>query len=247
MPTRHSILGVAVDDVTEAQAVDVIGGFIASRQPHQVVTLNPEFVMSALQDRQVMRILNNASLSTADGTGILWAARVLGFPLQARVTGVALVERLAAAGALRGWRFFLLGSAPGVAEHAARVLQQRYRGLQIAGTYAGTPTLADESIIAAQIADTGTDILLVAYGHPNQELWIARNQARLGVPVAMGVGGTFDELAGTVPLAPAWMQRFGIKWLWRLITQPARYRRIYTAVVRFPLAVLRARYMGRNA
>lgn len=238
MAARHYILGVPVDDVTEHQAVDIIGDFVAQRTPQQVVTLNPEFVMSAQQDRQVHRVLNGAALSTADGTGILWAAKLGGFPLRERVTGVALVERIAARAATTGWRLFLLGSAPGVAERAGRVLQRRYPGLQIAGAYAGTPTLADESIIAHQLADTATDILLVAYGHPNQELWIARNQARLGIPVAIGVGGTFDELTGTVPAAPAWMHRFGVKWLWRLLTQPSRYHRIFTAVVRFPVAVL---------
>ena len=238
MPARHYILDVAVDDVTETQAVDIIGGFIAARTPHQVVTLNPEFVMSAQQDHHVMQLLNAASLATADGTGILWAARLLGFPLKERVTGVALVERLAARAAQTGWRIFLLGAAPGIAERAAAVLQQRYPGLRVAGCYAGTPSISDEAAIAAALADTQTDILLVAYGHPKQETWIARNQAKLGIPVAIGVGGTFDELAGTVPLAPAWMHRIGMKWLWRLFIQPERYQRIFTAVVRFPVAVL---------
>ncbi len=240
MTQRIFILGVPVDDVTEVEAVTHIDAFIRNGAPHQVVTLNPEFIMSAQADTRIMRILNLASLSTPDGTGVMWAARYLGSPLRERVTGVALVDRLAATAARRGWRIFFLGAAPGVAEGAAKQLQKRYPRLIVAGCYAGSPQIADESHIHAQIQGTQTDILLVAYGHPAQELWIARNQPVLGIPVAIGVGGTFDELTGAVKPAPEWMHELGIKWLWRVLLQPTRLRRIVTAVIKFPLAVIRA-------
>jgi N-acetylglucosaminyldiphosphoundecaprenol N-acetyl-beta-D-mannosaminyltransferase len=109
----------------------------------------------------------------------------------------------------------------------------------IAGCYAGSPRPEDEPAIHERILAAKPDILLVAYGAPAQELWIARNQPLLGVPAAIGVGGTFDYLAGHVPRAPRWMRRLGLEWLFRLIRQPWRWRRIWTAVVSFPLAVWR--------
>jgi len=248
VPERHSqrisILGVPVDDVTESESVTIIHGFIQSGTTHQVITVNPEFIMSAQTNSTVLRVLQSAHLSTPDGSGILWAARYLGHPLRERVTGVALVELLASAAARHGWSMFFLGSAPGVADRAARILQHRHPTLRVSGYYAGSPSLDDEAHIRSIIAATQTDILLVAYGHPAQELWIHRNQQLLAIPVAIGIGGTFDELTGAVPPAPIWMHRLGIKWLWRLLIQPSRIGRIFTAVVRFPLAVIRA---GRSS
>ena len=245
IPQRVSILGVTVDDVTEDEAVRVIDGLIRNGGVHQVVTINPEFVMEALRDSQVRKVLNSASLATPDGIGILWASRVLkGLPIRERVTGVALVERLAKQSVIRGWRIFFLGSAPGVAEKAAQTLRHRYAGLQVAGCYAGSPSLIEEPYVRSQISDANPDILLVAYGHPAQDMWIARNQPFLNVPVAIGIGGTFDEIAGIVPLAPLWMHKLGLKWLFRLIVQPQRINRIFTAVVRFPIRVLRERLFG---
>lgn len=238
---RIYILGVPIDDVTEDEAVKYIDTLMNDGKLHQVVTVNPEFVMEAQRDQRFMQVLNNASLATADGMGILMAARWIGTPIRERVTGVALVERLAKQAAIRRWRIFFLGSAPGVAEKAAQVLRHRYAGLQIAGAYAGSPSIIEEPFVRQQILDANPDILLVAYGHPAQDLWIARNQSLLNVRLAIGVGGTFDEITGLVPQAPAWMHAIGLKWLWRLIKQPWRYKRIATAVISFPLAVLRSR------
>jgi N-acetylglucosaminyldiphosphoundecaprenol N-acetyl-beta-D-mannosaminyltransferase len=238
---RIYILGVPIDDVTENEAVKYIDTLMNDGKLHQVVTVNPEFVMEAQRDPRFMQVLNDASLATADGTGILLAARWLGTPIRERVTGVALVERLAKQAVIRGWRIFFLGAAPGVAEKAAQVLRHRYAGLQVAGAYAGSPSIIEEPFVRQQVLDANPDILLVAYGHPAQDLWIARNQELLNVRLAIGVGGTFDELIGLVPQAPIWMHKIGLKWLWRLIKQPWRYKRIMTAVIKFPLAVLRSR------
>ena len=240
LPNRISMLGVGVDDVTVDEAIRLIDGMLAKGGIYQIATINPEFVMQAQQDARVRQVLNAAALATPDGVGILWAARRLGKPLRGRVTGVELVERIAKLAAVRGWRVYFLGAAPGVAEKAAQTLRHRYAGLAVAGCYAGSPSIIEEPFVRNQVADASPDILLVAYGHPAQELWIARNQALLGVPIAIGVGGTFDELAGIVAPAPRWMERVGLKWLWRLIQQPSRINRILTATVRFPLAILRS-------
>lgn len=235
---RIRILGIAIDNITEDEAVERIAGFIDERGPHHVVTVNPEFVMEARRHSAFRRVLQAADLATPDGAGLLLAARLQDQRFHERVTGIELTERLAAEAARRGWRMFLLGAAPGVAEQAAAVLAARHPGLVIAGCYAGSPRPDDEPHIRAMIAAAQPDVLLVAYGHPRQDLWIARNQPLMRVPVAIGVGGTFDEIAGVVPRAPAWLHRLGLKWVYRLYLQPWRWRRIMVAVPLFLLAVL---------
>jgi N-acetylglucosaminyldiphosphoundecaprenol N-acetyl-beta-D-mannosaminyltransferase len=203
------------------------------------VTVNPEFVMAARHNGAFRRVLAAADIATPDGFGLLLVARLRGTRFRARVTGVALVERIAAAAAERGWSLFFLGAAPGVAELTAAALQRAHPHLKIAGCYAGSPHPAEETAIRARIAAAQPDILLVAYGHPAQELWIARNQPLLQVPVAIGVGGVFDYLAGVVPRAPVWMRHAGLEWLYRLARQPERWRRILVAVPLFLWAALR--------
>jgi N-acetylglucosaminyldiphosphoundecaprenol N-acetyl-beta-D-mannosaminyltransferase len=238
---RLSILGVAIDDVTEEQALARIATFITAGGPHQIVTVNPEFVMEARHNVAFRATLAAADLATPDGIGLLLVARWRGTPLRGRVTGVELTNLVAAEGARRGWSVFLLGAAPGVAERAAAALQARYSGLRIAGCYAGSPGPEDEPGIRSLILAARPDVLLVAYGHPAQDLWIARNQPHVRVPVAIGVGGVFDYLAGVAPRAPGWMRRLGLEWLYRLARQPRRWRRILTAVPLFLWAALRER------
>lgn len=233
-----TILGVGVDNSTEDEALAQIAAWIRTGEPHQIVTVNPEFVIEARRNAAFRRVLAAADLATADGFGIMLAARINGTPLRSRVTGIGLSRRIAQQAARSGWRLFLLGAAPGIAEKAAAILEAENPGLQIAGCYAGSPNPTQEQGIRARIAATQPDILLVAYGHPAQDMWIARNQPLLRIPVAIGVGGTFDEITGVVPSAPAWMQRMGLKWLYRLLSQPQRWRRIVNAVPVFLVLVL---------
>ena len=241
---RIRILGIAVDNVVETEAIERIAGFVSENRPHQIVTVNPEFVMEARHNSAFRRVLAAADLATPDGFGLLLAARLRGDAFRGRVTGVALAALIAARAAERGWSLFLLGAAPGVAERAAAALQRNHPGLRIAGCYAGSPRRDQEPGIRARIIAAQPTVLLVAYGHPAQELWIARNQPLLRVPVAIGVGGVFDYLAGETPRAPAWMRRSGLEWLYRLIRQPRRWRRILVAVPLFLWAALRE---GRRA
>lgn len=224
--TTTTILGIPVDHVSVADAVDHVAAMISDGRLHQVATVNPEFVMTAQRNAPFRVVLQHADLCVADGVGLLLAARWQHQPLPGRVTGTGLVLGLAERAQQEGWRFFLLGAAPGVAETAATALQRRFPRLQIAGCYAGSPQLADASAIIARVTAAQPHILLVAYGAPTQELWIAQYQPQLHVPVAIGVGGLLDFLAGRVPRAPRWMQRLGIEWLFRLIRQPWRWRRM---------------------
>lgn len=225
-PQRVSILGVGIHDVTEEEAVDWVERFIQEGGPHQVVTVNPEFVMEARRNPAFRQVLNEADLAVPDGVGILWAGWLLGRPFRGRVPGVELTLNLAERAAKRGYRLFLLGAAPGVAEEAAGRLKERYPGLTIAGTYAGSPDPAEEEDIGARIRAASPHILLVAYGAPRQDLWLKRNLSRLGVAVGIGVGGTLDYISGRVRRAPAWMRRWGLEWLYRLFRQPWRWRRM---------------------
>jgi N-acetylglucosaminyldiphosphoundecaprenol N-acetyl-beta-D-mannosaminyltransferase len=238
-PARITILGIPVDNITEDEAMQRIAAFLEAGGPHHVVTVNPEFIMEAQHNALFRSVLHAANLATPDGFGLLLAARWLGTPLRGRATGVALVQRIAALAAARGYRLFLLGAAPGVAEEAAAVLRARHPRLHIVGCFAGTPHPRHEPFLRQIIAATRPDVLFVAYGHPRQDLWIARNQPALRVPLAMGVGGVYDYLSGRVPLAPAWVRRIGLEWLYRLARQPRRWRRILVAVPLFLWAVLR--------
>ncbi|MCE5259178.1 MAG: WecB/TagA/CpsF family glycosyltransferase [Chloroflexi bacterium] len=228
------ILGVRVDDITTEETLSQLEHFIQEGGPHQVATVNPEFVMAAQHNTVFCVTINEADLALPDGSGLLWASRVLGKPLRERVTGSDTVPLIARLAAQKGYRLFLLGAAPGVAEAAAGVLQAQNPGLVIAGTFAGSPRPEDEDAIIARIRLAAPDLLFVAYGAPNQDLWIRRNKERLGVAVCMGVGGTLDYIAGIVPRAPNWMRRSGLEWLYRLIRQPWRWRRM----IRLPLFTL---------
>lgn len=223
---RIELLGLLVDDVTMAEAVDQICDWIRETTPRLVVTPNPEFVMAARHDPDFRRIVNQAALAVPDGIGLRWASWWLGLPLRATVPGVDLVEALADRAGRSGQRWFLLGGQEGVAAAAGQRLTTRAPGLVIAGTLAGDPGPAGDLAARAALAAAGpVDLLLVAYGAPRQEYWLDRNLAATGVPVGIGVGGTFNFLAGISRRPPVAIQRSGFGWLYRLGTEPWRWRR----------------------
>jgi N-acetylglucosaminyldiphosphoundecaprenol N-acetyl-beta-D-mannosaminyltransferase len=207
-----------------------------------VATVNPEFVMRARRDECFRSVLNSAALCLADGIGVVWAMRRQGCRQQQRVAGSDLIPRLAQVCAERGWSVFLLGAMPGVAEEAGRRLQALAPGLRVAGCHGGSPRPEDDEEALRLIEASGADLLLVAYGHPRQELWIDRNRGRLKVRVAMGVGGAFDFLAGRRRRAPLLVRRAHLEWLWRLILEPWRARRM-AVLPAYAVSVLR---LGRH-
>lgn len=252
---RVNILGVRIHDCDEEDAVRAIEGFLfdgsngkqpAQSSAKQVCTVNPEFVMEARGDPAFRDLLNRADLATPDGVGIVLAARLLGRPLRGRATGVALVGRIAELAAREGYSLFLLGAQSGVAEEAAGVLQGRYPGLRVVGTYAGSPRDEDFGEIKQRLDAAQPDVLLVAYGAPKQDLWIRSHLRELpsSVRVAMGVGGVFDYVSGRVPLAPSFLRRVGLEWLYRLARQPWRWRRI-VRVLAFGVLAVRAAIQRR--
>jgi len=233
-----TILNIPVHQLDWAAALAEIERCLAEPDPRQLATVNPEFIMRAQQDADFRRILQQADLCLADGVGLLWAARWLGQPLPERLPGSEIVYRLAELAAERGWRLYLLGAAPGVAEEAAVIFQAKYPGLQIAGTYAGSPDPAEDEPIVARINASRADVLYVAYGAPRQDKWIDRNRHKLKtVQLALGVGGSLDFVTGRAIRAPRWVQRLGLEWLHRLAHEPWRWRRML-ALPRFVWAVM---------
>lgn len=244
VPGSVSILGVRVDRVSQAQALEHMLEIIAQRRAagnqlpcQQVVTVNPEFVMAAQHNVAFRQAINAATLVVADGIGVVWAARYLKAPLPERITGVDTLVALAGRCAALGYRIYLLGAAPGVAEEAAARLLQQAPGLQIAGTYAGSPAPALEEEIIARLLAARVDLLCVAYGAPAQDLWISRHLSRLPAALAIGVGGAYDFISGRQQRAPQLMQRLGIEWLYRLYREPWRWRRML-ALPRFACKVI---------
>jgi N-acetylglucosaminyldiphosphoundecaprenol N-acetyl-beta-D-mannosaminyltransferase len=226
---RVEILGVGVHNCSEEEAVEAISAWLREDKGlRQVCTVNPEFVMESRRNARFRDLLNRVDLATPDGVGIVLAARLLGKHVRGRVTGVSLVGRLSALSAAQGHSIFLLGAGEGVAEDAARVLEGSYPGVQIVGTYAGSPASDEFETIRERLLRASPDVLLVAYGAPRQDLWIDEHKSELpaSISLAIGVGGVYDYLAGRVPLAPRWMRRAGFEWLFRLVKQPWRWRRI---------------------
>jgi N-acetylglucosaminyldiphosphoundecaprenol N-acetyl-beta-D-mannosaminyltransferase len=232
------VLGVRVDCIDMAAAIARIEELVDAGGHHLVATVNPEFVMRASVDHEFARVLESADLCLADGSGVVWAARRQGCTIREPVTGVDLIPPLAALCARRRFRLFLLGAAPGVANELAATLRTDHPDLDVAA-HSGSPDPSSDAETLAVIQERKPHVLLVAYGAPNQELWIRRMSDRLGVAVAIGVGGAFDYLTGRVPRAPAWMRRAGTEWLFRLARQPWRVRRMAVLPV-YALRVLRS-------
>ncbi len=203
------------------------------------MTPNSEMLVAASKDEPFRALLSRTDLNIPDSQGLLYAARWTGQVLPERVTGVDTVQAFCAT-LHKDVPVFLLGAAPGVAEAAGEALKRRNPGLNIAGTFSGSPRDEDASDILQRIALSGAQVLFVAYGAPKQDVWIDKHLKELpNVKVAMGVGGTFDFIAGTQVRAPAVFRNLGLEWLWRVVREPKRIGRILTAVVVFPLMVLR--------
>ncbi len=238
-----TILGLRVDRVSVDEALAAIDRFIAEKTPHTIVTADASMAVIARHDPELHAIVDGADLVTPDGAGIIIASRLLGVPVRYKVSGVDLVAHLCALSPGKGYKIFFLGAAPGVAAEAAVKAQARWPGTHIVGVCDGYFSPEQEPSVLAQIKEANPDIVMVAFGIPKQEKWIARHKAALGAPVFMGIGGSFDVLSGRVKRAPVFMQRFGFEWLYRLIQNPKKISKVMT-LPQFALLVLRQRFLG---
>lgn len=240
---RVNVLGFPIDPLDVDAALQRVADARAD-EPLQIVTINAEMAIQGLADPGLGDVLRQAGLVLPDGSGVVWAIRRRGKAVE-KLAGVEFVGHVARWCAANGKRMYLFGASEGVAAAAATTLQARYPGLDIAGVRSGFFGPDEEEAIRAEIRASRPDVLLVALGVPRQEKWIRQHQAELGVPVAMGVGGSFDVLADRVKRAPTAFRRFHLEWLFRLIQEPWRWRRMSSTLPRFAWLVLREK-IGEN-
>jgi len=235
-PPAVVILGLPFHNVSFADTVEWVRQRVRSRRPAYIATANMDFVTQAWRDPELQRILLDADLVVADGIPIVWLSRILGYPLKERVTGSDLVPLFAGLAAREGFSLYGLGGAEGVAKKALDTLAARNPGMRIAGFY--SPPKADiidmdNPGILARLAEATPDILLVAFGGPKQEKWCNMHIRQWKVPVAIGIGGSLDFLAGAQKRAPRWVQKLALEWLWRMLSDPPRLFRRYVANIAF--------------
>ena len=230
---KVEILGVKIDNITMAQAVDKVNSFFDGKI-HTIFTPNPEIIMLAQNDKELKNALNSADVLLPDGIGVVIGAKLIGKPLPERVAGFDFTCNL-----LKTDRtFYLLGAKPGVAETAAEKLKAQ--GVKIVGTQHGYFT--DDTEIIADINNMKPDILLVCLGAPKQEKWIYKNKDKLNVALCLGVGGTLDVIAGTAKRAPMIYQKLYLEWLYRAVKEPYRIPRLMA----LPQFIIKVAFGGRK-
>ena len=226
-----TILGVRLHNVTTSETLERIDTFITEGGPHQIVTPNVDFIVQSQQDREFFRIINHAHLSVPDGMGVVYASKFLGTPLKENVKGRVLVVHLCRQARERGHSIFLMGGEPGVAAEAAEILTQQLPGLRVAGTLSPPFGFHEDeqqnNAVLEELRKAKPDILFVGLGAPKQDKWIAKNLAKTEIPVALGIGCTFDVISGKIKESPKWMTDVGLEWLFRLTREPGRLWKRY--------------------
>lgn len=232
------IFGIRVSKFDMKTTVSYLTEAVHNRVPHQVITANPIMVMAALENPSYMEIMKSAELVVPDGTGVVWAADYCKEPVAERVAGFDLLHELLRQGESYNWRVYLLGSTPEVIRETTSRLQTGYPGIVIAGYHDGFFGPDEDEQIIAGILEAKPDLLFVARGADSQEPWIAKYKSRLQIPVMMGVGGSFDVISGKSRRAPKAFQKLRAEWLYRLIKEPTRYKRML-ALPKFAVKVVR--------
>jgi N-acetylglucosaminyldiphosphoundecaprenol N-acetyl-beta-D-mannosaminyltransferase len=219
------LFGLQVDALTMDETVEVVRRMVADGRPHQHVAVNAAKIVAADRDPTLKDIIRSCDLVNADGVSVVWASKVLGAPLPARIAGIDLFERLIEAAAVDGRSVYFVGARPEVVAKVVEVFRERHPGLLVAGYRDGYWDDDDEVVTA--IARAAPDYLFLGIPSPRKEFWLSQHVPRLGVPFAMGVGGSFDVVAGLVGRAPRQVQRMGLEWVWRLAQEPRRMWRRY--------------------
>lgn len=229
---RIRILGVPVDMVDSKEAMKIFRGLMETPGCSQIVTPNSEIIINASKDAHLKELISNAALIIPDGIGLVYASKILGYPLSERVTGIDFLEKIMAYLAETGQSIFFLGSKPAseemdsVAAMAAAKIVKKYPKLKVVGTHHGYFKECDEADLVKMINESGADFLCVALGSPKQEEFVAKHLGTLKVKASIGVGGSLDVWAGTLKRAPEFYQKHGLEWLYRFIQEPTRYKRM---------------------
>ena len=232
------ILGVPVHPMTMAEAVNSLEQRMLGGEQTFVVTANAEIIMMCQDDAEYNNIISKqAELVLPDGAGAVWAGRHLGYKVPERVAGFDLYNQLLGLSAQKGYKAYFFGGSPGIAEAAKAKSEEMYPGVQVVGCHNGYFTDADVPAIIKEINNSGAEMLFVALGAPKQEKWILAHRHELRPRILMGIGGSFDVLAGKMERAPKWMQDASLEWAFRLYKQPSRFMRMM-ALPKFALKVM---------
>lgn len=234
--TEQSLFNILIADYSLTDLISFIANTIYSGQKVHIITLNPEMVARQVVDEKFRQALNSAELRIADGNGILIAARILGKTIYHRIPGVELVEELLKVGQKRGWSFYFLGSSQEVITRLVNILTKQSPKICISGFHHGY--FQDSLPIIEDINRLKPDILLVGLGSPQQELWIYQNRHSLSTSIMVGVGGSFDVLCGDKKRAPELLRRMKLEWLYRIVYEPRRLKRVVPAFLRFGWMIL---------
>jgi len=245
-PERVDLLGCPIDNLSRAETVDCIDRWIQDRRPCQHVVVNVDKLLKVRKDQALYDIIAGCGIINADGMPLVWVSRWLGTPLKERVTGIDLMEDLIALAAQRGYAVFFLGARQPVVEAVTEIYRTRFPALRIAGHRNGYWTPEEEREVVRQIKQSGADILFVAMGSPRKEIFLNQYRQELGPPFVMGVGGSFDVVAGKTRRAPQWMQHWGLEWLFRFLQEPKRmWKRYLVGNTCFIGLVIRELTVGR--
>lgn len=231
---RQCLFGLYFDNVTMDETVVRVTELIADGSMHQHVVINASKVVQAHHDHAVRDIINACDLINVDGMGVVWASYVLGKPIKERVTGIDLFERLLQESVNQKWRVYFLGATAAVMERLTETIQAKYPALDVCGSRNGYWAEEEEDGVVFDIAQVRPHILFVGIPSPKKEIFLSRHLKKLRVPFVMGVGGTFDVIAGKVKRAPRFLQRMGLEWFWRFMHEPRRlWRRYFLGNIRF--------------
>lgn len=245
--SRARLLGLPLDLLTMDETLDAIEQMIGDRRSHQHVVLNAAKVVEAQRSESLRGAIEGCDLVNADGMSVVWAGRLLGVPVPERIAGIDLMDALLGRAAQRGWSVYFLGARPEVVSRVAELELERHPGLAIAGWRDGYWAVDEEELVMERVAAAQPDLLLVAIPSPQKEELLARHKDRLAVPFVMGVGGSFDVVAGVIKRAPVWAQRSGLEWAYRLGQEPRRmFKRYLVGNTKFGLLVLQELIGGRR-
>lgn len=244
---RYALMNTYVNALSMDETVEAVEKIIAAGKPTQHVVINALKVNLMRKDEALRRIVNDCPLINADGASIVYAAKMLGVPVRERVTGFDLFLRLVEVAAENGYRIYLFGAKEEVVNRVKAVFREKYPDLQIVGTRNGYFTEKEEPQIVADMASSGADMMFVAFSSPKKEYWIHKYLEQLNIPFVMGVGGSFDVVAGVTDRAPKWMQDHGLEWFYRFIQEPGRlWKRYLVGNVSFVLYMLSWKFAKRG-
>lgn len=224
---RYKIMNTYVNAVSMDESIDYVERIIKERTPTQHVVINALKINLMEEDPKLAEIVNACPLINADGASVVWAAKRLGIPLKERVTGCDMFQNLVRVAAEKGYKIFLFGAKEEVVTKVKSIYEKQYPGIQIVGYRNGYFTEKDEPEIVKQMHDSGADMMFVAFSSPKKEYWVNKYINEIGIPFVMGVGGSFDIVAGVTERAPKWFQEHGLEWFYRFIQEPKRMWKRY--------------------